>query len=129
MRQHRKTTRDANRQATSQPATVALNGRPVGSRQEFSNGFLRDLASVWQDVGRETMLKTAKDNPAVFFATCARLVPADVVVTMWQSLPRDLSPGDWAIMVEVVQAVKQALPNSANRPPCAVLEHVLERLK
>ena len=52
------------------------------------------------------MLKTARDNPAVFFATCARLVPADVVVTMRQSLPGDLSPGDWAIMVEVVQAVK-----------------------
>ena len=35
------------------------NGRPVGSRTVFSQGFLKDLASVWAERGRAAMEKTA----------------------------------------------------------------------
>jgi Family of unknown function (DUF5681) len=48
------------------------NGRPVGSRTAFSNGFLTDLAQVWQQHAKDTIVHTAKTNPTVFFATCAR---------------------------------------------------------
>ena len=51
-----------------------LNGRPVGSRTAYSRGFFSDLADVWAKHGKETMIKTAQDDPAVFFATCARLI-------------------------------------------------------
>ena len=37
-----------------------LNGRPVGSRTVFSQGFLKDLAGVWASHGKETMIKTAQ---------------------------------------------------------------------
>ena len=40
------------------------NGRPVGSRTAFSQGFLKDLAEVWREHGRDTMLHTAKTPPA-----------------------------------------------------------------
>ena len=63
------------------------NGRPVGSRSAFSAGFTRDLAEVWADKGKAAMLYTAEKQPAVFFATCARLLPNDVRVTVEQSLP------------------------------------------
>src|SRR5580693_7464232 len=43
------------------------NGRPVGSRTAFSHGFPKDLAEVWQEHGRDTMLRTAKTQPATFF--------------------------------------------------------------
>ena len=43
------------------------NGRPVGSRTAFSHGFPKDLAEVWQEHGRDTMLHTAKTQPATFF--------------------------------------------------------------
>ena len=41
------------------------------------------------------MVKTARTNPAVFFATCARLIPNDVRVTVpaaatWQPISRGL---------------------------------------
>ena len=51
------------------PADVSgnPNGRPVGSRTAFSHGFLKDLAEVWQEHGRDTMLHTAKTQPAMFF--------------------------------------------------------------
>ena len=56
---------------------------------------------------RETMVKTAKTSPAVFFATCARLIPNDVRVTVQQQLPGNLSAEDWAMMREIVEAVRQ----------------------
>ena len=52
------------------------------------------------------MVKTARTNPAVFFATCARLIPNDVSGC------------------EIIGAVRQAVPDAANAPPGAVLEHV-----
>src|SRR5262249_7872002 len=105
------------------------NGRPVGSRTVFSQAFLKDLAEVWSDEGREAMVKTAKTNPTVFFATCARLIPQDVKLTVEQQLPGNLSPDDWNLMLEIVDAVKQAVPDASNRPPGAVLEHVPDALR
>ena len=105
-----------------------LNGRPVGTRQAFSAGFLRDLAEVWSEEGRETMVKTARTNPATFFAVCARLIGPEVKLTIEQSLPGNLSAQDWAIMREIVDAVKNAVPDAANRPAGEVLEYVRAKL-
>ena len=52
-----------------------LNGRPVGVRKAFSTGFVTDLRDVWSEHGKAAMEFTAKTQPAVFFATCARLCP------------------------------------------------------
>ena len=105
------------------------NGRPVGSRSAFSAGFTRDLAEVWADKGKAAMLYTAEKQPAVFFATCARLLPNDVRVTVEQQLPGNLSIEDWTIMREIVAAVRQAIPDASSKPPGAVLEHVLSALR
>ena len=105
------------------------NGRPIGSRTAFSAGFLKDLAEVWSDEGREAMVKTAKTSPAVFFATCARLIPNDVRVTVEQQLPGNLSMEDWQVMKEIIAAVRQAIPDASSKPPGAVLEHVLSALE
>jgi hypothetical protein len=106
-----------------------LNGRPVGTRQAFSAGFLRDLAEVWSEEGRETMVKTARTNPATFFAVCARLTGPEVKLTIEQSLSGNLSAEDWAMMREIVDAVKQAIPDVASQPPGAVLQYVKDRLQ
>ena len=105
------------------------NGRPVGSRSAFSAGFTRDLAEVWAEKGKASMLYTAEKQPAVFFATCARLLPNDVRVTVEQCLPGNLSMEDWQMMKEVIAAVRQALPDAADRRSGAVLEHVLSALR
>jgi|HubBroStandDraft_6_1064221.scaffolds.fasta_scaffold1449505_2 hypothetical protein len=106
-----------------------LNGRPVGSRSAFSAGFTRDLAEVWAEKGKASMLYTAEKQPAVFFATCARLLPNDVRVTVEQSLPGNLSMEDWQMMKEIIAAVRQAIPDASSKPPGAVLEHVLSALR
>jgi hypothetical protein len=106
-----------------------LNGRPVGSRSAFSAGFTRDLAEVWAEKGKASMLYTAEKQPAVFFATCARLLPNDVRVTVEQQLPGNLSMEDWQVMREVIAAVRQAVPDASSKPPGAVLHHVLQALR
>ena len=105
------------------------NGRPLGSRSAFSAGFTRDLAEVWADKGKAAMLYTAEKQPAVFFATCARLLPNDVRVTVEQSLPGNLSMEDSQMMKEIIAAVRQAIPDASSKPPGAVLEHVLGALQ
>jgi hypothetical protein len=82
------------------------NGRPVGARQTFSAGFHRDLAEVWHAHGCDSMLHTAKTQPSVFFATCARLIGPEVKLTIEQSLPGNLSPSDWADLRELLSAVQ-----------------------
>jgi hypothetical protein len=84
-----------------------LPGRPLGSRAAFSQGFTRDLAAVWQAKGKQAMNWTADNQPAVFFATCARLLPNDVRVTVEQQLPGNLSMEDWQVMREVIAAVRE----------------------
>ena len=71
------------------------------------------------------MVKTARTNPAAFFATCARLIPNDVRVTVEQQLPGNLSMEDWQVMREIVAAVRQAIPDAAGAagaPPGAVTQ-------
>ena len=106
-----------------------LPGRPLGSRAAFSQGFTRDLAEVWQAKGKQAMNWTADNQPAVFFATCVRLLPNDVRVTVEQQLPGNLSMEDWQVMREVIAAVRQAIPDASSKPPAAVLDHVLEALR
>ena len=69
------------------------NGRPLGSRTVFSQGFLKDLAGVWASHGKETIIKTAQDNPGVFFATCARLIGPEVKLTIEQTSSRQSKQG------------------------------------
>ena len=62
------------------------NGRPVGSRTAFSHGFLKDLAEVWHEHGRDTMLHTAKTQPAAFFEA-----PNECAIYLLRSLLRQTS--------------------------------------
>ena len=78
--------------------------------------------------GRETMIKTATDQPAVFFATCARLLPADVKLTIEQSYA-GLSPEDYLLLKQVIAAVRRTIPDADSKPPGEVLEHVLSALR
>ena len=105
-----------------------LPGRPLGSRTAFSQGFLDDLAKTWRDKGRQTMEWTADNQPAMFFAVCARLIGPEVKLTIEQSLPGNLSAEDWAMMREIVEAVKRAIPDASSQSPGAVLQYVKDRL-
>jgi hypothetical protein len=102
-----------------------MGGRPVGSRQTFSAAFLRDLGAVWAEHGQQTMLHTAKNSPEVFFATCARLLPKDVELTIRQHYSNDLERAD----LEILRAIKQAIPDAGDRQPGEVLQFTLDAIR
>src|SRR5438045_3407158 len=101
------------------------NGRPVGSRTAFSAAFMRDLAEVWAEHGRDTMLRTAKTNPETFFATCARILPKDVELTIRQHYSGGLDERD----VMILRAIRDAIPNANELEPQAVLEYALAAIR
>jgi hypothetical protein len=57
------TTKTENRGRWQPGQSGNVAGNPPGARHQSSASFLRDLANVWQDHGRQTMIATAKGNP------------------------------------------------------------------
>jgi hypothetical protein len=104
-----------------------INGRPVGhrTRHAFSAAFLADLSEVWALHGRETMIATAKANPETFFAICSKLIPRDVELTVRQHYSADIDPTD----LEVLRAIKAAIPNADDRQPGEVFNAVLDAVR
>src|SRR5262249_25671726 len=100
------------------------NGRPVGSRTAFSGAFMRDLAEGWAEHGKDTMLRTARSSPETFFATCARLLPKDVELTIRQHYT-GLDEADLMIL----RAIRDAIPNANELEPQAVLEYALDAIR
>ena len=95
-----------------------LPGRPVGSRQAFSAGFLTSH-------GKDTIVHTAKTQPAVFFATCARLIGPEVKLTIEQSQGAGLDQTDIALL----KAIREGIPNADRMSPEQVLQHVLDAVQ
>jgi hypothetical protein len=85
---------------------------------------MRDLAETWAEHGRATMLQTAKLNPEVFFATCARLLPKDVAVTIQAQ-----APVIDAVDLEVLKAIRDAIPNAGDPAPGEVFNLVLDAIR
>jgi len=58
------------------------SGRPLGTRNKFSEAFVSDIAAVWQNCGRGILEQMAEDEPARFAELCGRLIPRDVSLTI-----------------------------------------------
>jgi hypothetical protein len=70
------------------------------------------------------MIWTAENQPAVFFATCARKLASDVNLTIEQTYG-GLDASDYAIL----RAIKQSLPGANSRSPEAILKFVEEAVR
>ena len=71
------------------------------------------------------MARVAKLQPELFFATCARLLPKDVALTIETQLPGGLTQDDIAIL----RAIKEAIPNAGERSPAEILTYVRDTLR
>ena len=96
-------------------------GRPVGARGRFSERFVADLTTAWEQHGAQALEQTAKLYPDRFVAIASHLIPKDVSVSLSARLPANLDATDWQLLIEVLEAVKQALPDVGQRSPGAVL--------
>jgi hypothetical protein len=103
------------------------NGRPPGRGNLFQETFKRDLAEAWAEHGTTVLNTVATGEPAKFLAVCASLIPKDVQVSLTTRLPGNLQPDEWALALQVFEAIKEALPNAGE--PGAVLEFVLQAVR
>jgi Family of unknown function (DUF5681) len=91
-------------------------GRPIGTRNKFSEQFLSDVAATWAKHGGTILEKMAVEESARFAELCGRLIPRDVQLTIGQRLPGGLEPDEWQALLAVLQAVKIALPDDKRQP-------------
>jgi hypothetical protein len=104
------------------------HGRPLGTRNSFSQAYTRDFHTVWDEAGIGAIRTMAAKNPSGFVAVASKLIPQQVAVDMQASLPGNLSAQDWQVMREIVEAVKLAVPDASSKLPGEVLEYVRARL-
>jgi hypothetical protein len=104
-------------------------GRPIGARNKFSELFVRDVAATWAKHGSNILEKMAVDEPARFAELCGRLIPRDVQLTVSQRVPGGLEADDWAIALEVFQAVRAGLPQADKQQPGEVMNFVLNAIR
>ena len=119
--------RAENKQARAVKASGNPNGRPVGhrTRHQFSAAFAVDLAEVWAEHGKSSMLHTARSNPETFFAVCSKLVPKDVELTIRQNYSGGLDERD----LQILRAIRDAIPNANELEPQAVLQYALDAIR
>lgn len=102
-------------------------GRPKGSRNRLTEDFLRDLADVWEEHGKEALICTAKDEPAKFASIVASLMPREATldVNVDFTAMTDTAEIMRAIVDELGEAAAQALQAvlDAEKPLPAVIEH------
>jgi hypothetical protein len=104
-------------------------GRPIGTRNKFSESFVSDIAKTWEKHGSDILEKMAVEESARFAELCGRLIPRDVQLTVSQRAPGGMEAEDWQIATEVFRAVKEALPDASNRQPGEVMSFVLEAIR
>jgi hypothetical protein len=105
------------------------NGRPVGARGRFTEKLAADVAEAWRKHGAGIVDLMATQEPMRFAELCARLMPKDVSLTLQQRLPGGLEADDWALALEVFQAVRDALPNAGDQQPGQVLTFVRDTIR
>ena len=71
------------------------------------------------------MLHTALSSPETFFAVCSKLVPKDVELTIRQNYSGGLDETD----LQILRAIRDAIPDANEMEPQAVLEHVLKAIR
>jgi hypothetical protein len=104
------------------------NGRPT-ARSRLTERFIADVSLTWEQHGSAVLQKMATKEPTRFADMCSRLIPRDVTLSLEARLPGNLDPNDWAIVLEVMSAVKQILPDANSRAPGEVLQLVASALR
>lgn len=104
-------------------------GRPLGSRNKLVEDFLRDATDAWRKHGADALDRMALTDPSGFVKAMASLVPKDVALTVSQRLPGGLEPDDWSVTLELLRAIKEALPGANDRQPGEVMQFVLQAIQ
>jgi len=86
---------------------------------------MNDLHLAWSEHGADVMARVAKLQPESFFATSARLCPANVQLSIEQQFSGGLDATD----ISILKAIGEAVPDADSRSPGEVLTFVAEAVR
>ena len=66
---------------------------------------------------------------AAFAKIAVSILPKDVLVSVEQRIPGSLDPSDWALMLQVLELIKENVPIDANAGPQEVFSVIEEALR
>jgi hypothetical protein len=107
------------------------SGNPAGRptiRTRLTERFIGDVSDAWSKHGASVLERMAKQSPTQFAGLCAALVPKDVQVSLSARLPGNLEPDEWTAMLELLGAVRTALPGD-DRQPGEIADFVADAIR
>jgi hypothetical protein len=105
-----------------------LGGRPT-VRGRLTERFIGDVSSTWERHGAVILDRMALKQPDRFADLCSRLIPRDITLAVEARLPGGLSAPDWAIVMQLLEAIKIGVPNAESMQPQQVLSYTLEAIR
>jgi hypothetical protein len=97
-------------------------GRPA--RVRLTEAFVGDFAKSWAAEGPKVLSTLARTQPAVYAGLAAKLVPAEVAVSL-EARSSVLDDADLAIL----RAIKAGIPDANSRDPGEVMNYVLDAIR
>src|SRR5262249_44032682 len=71
-------------------------------------------------VGPEILRKMAMREPGTLARMAYATLPKDILVSVEQRIPGGLAPEDWALLTQVLDLIRSAIPPDSNAPPAEV---------
>jgi hypothetical protein len=104
-------------------------GRPLGSRNKFSEAALADLAADWEAGGAEAIARVRMTDPSTYMRVCFSTLPKDILVNVTQTTPGNLAPDEWAVMVDLVRLIRSSAPAGSQALPSEIAPAIEETVR
>ena len=85
-------------------------GRPPGLRNRLSGKLISDLSDIWHQHGPDVLKKMALRDPIALARMAYSTLPKDILVSVEQRIPGGLAPEDWALLTQVLDLIRSAIP-------------------
>src|SRR5262249_9548186 len=126
-------THQHNHGSASMTKTPVINPLKAGvrgpARRELVDDIIENLAASWKQYGPNVLDYLAKTDQVAYAKLAVSILPRDVLVQVDQRIPGGLDPQDWALMLRVLDLVKQNVPLEANAGPQEVFSVIEDALR
>jgi len=99
------------------------------ARRELVDDIIDNLAVSWKQYGPNVLDYLAKNDQVAYAKLAVSILPKDVLVSVEQRVPGGLDSQDWALLLRVLDTIKQNVPADANAGPQEVFSVIEDALR
>src|SRR5262245_17440157 len=99
------------------------------ARRELVDDIIDNLAVSWKQYGPNVLDYLAKTDQVAYAKLVVSILPKDVLVSVQERIPGELDAKDWALMLRVLDTIKQNVPSEANAGPQEVFGVIEDALR